>query len=344
MSSVGYAMLNEQAVNSLVWFNHPLQLLTWTHPLLECLLLAGSVLAFCHAFRHYRQTGDKWLLQAWLMIIVHAILWEITVFNFEEHLATFWHGEFSLMLYHNRLPFYIVFGYYPALFYHALVTVQRLHIAPARYPRLKQALLTGLVFEIFYVACESLSPVTQWWQWNNGHIASQPVWFNIPANAYLWGLSYGFAYALLSQYFFRDLPARKSYGFFAQAGLLVLAAALIPLVAMVFMIPVNILVYGFSQAGAAGALIALYFLLAFWLLLSVKKQYAAQPDWLIALFPAAWLTFLTVLHLYLLDRLLSSGQGASFTRYSSASGSLLFSALGIVGTLWLIYRTQRQRR
>lgn len=337
MSEVGYAMLNEKAVESLVSRNSPFELLTWTHPVLECLLLLGSLAAFLHAWHHYRQHGEKWLLHAWLAIIVHAIFWEITVFNFEEHLATFWHGEFSIMLYHNRLPLYIVLGYYPALFYHALITVKRLNLKDGRYQGLIEALLVGLVFEIFYIACESVSPVTQWWQWNNQHAASQPVWMNIPANAYLWGLSYGFAYAWLSRYFFIELPQKKAQSAFKQGLNIILVGALIPLVAMLFMIPTNTLVYGFNATFAAGGVIFIYFALAAWILLGVEKRPNKTADWRAFIFPATWVSFLVAVHFYLYEILTADDRGASFTAFSSASGSLWLSLVGIVGSVWLIY-------
>lgn len=335
--NIGYAMLNEPARESLLWFNNPLSLLTWAHPVLEFVLLLGSVLAVWHAYSQYKKNSSYFYICAWLSIILHAIFWEIMVFNFEE-LDTFWHGEFSVMLYHNRLPFYIVFGYYPALFYHSLMLAERFGFAQFKRGIFVEALMVGLIFEILYVACESASPVLQFWKWNLEHMSSQPVWQNIPANGYLWGLSYGFAYALLNRYFFDHYAPRKNLGPLGIMGLLAVTAVSIPALAMVLLLPINILVYGFNALFAASAVIFVYFALAVWIFYLAPKRIQTKADKLLLVFPLLWLSFSAALYFYLYDDLLFQQQGSLYTQYSTPAGSLLLALCGLLGSAYLILK------
>lgn len=305
-SKIAYAMQNEAATASVVWFNNPFDLLTWMHPVLEFAMFAGAAFALMHAWRHYRATRSRAFIALWLSIVLHGVLWEIAVFSFDV-LDMFWHGEFTVMVYGNRLPLYIVLGYYPAVFYHAFMLARGMGFRSTRAGVVAEALMVGLVFEALYVPCDTLSPITQFWTWDLSHMAAQPVWQNIPANSYLWGLAYGFAYGLLGRKLIAEPEARARLSAAQLVGRIFAVAVLLPVVGMLFIGPVNILVYGFDAHFGASVLIALCFLGAFWVCLLAPKQPSVEPDRLLLVFPALWLSFLATLYVYLTAWLLPSG-------------------------------------
>ena len=330
-SGAGYAMANEAARESLVWFNSPLELLTWMHPVLELVLLAGAAFALIHACMHYRRTGDLAFVGVWTATVVHAVSWEIAVFSFDR-LDMFWHGEFTVMLYGNRLPLYIVLGYYPAIFYHSVMLSRRLGYADGRMGRLAEALAAGLILEALYVPVDTISPVTQFWTWDHDHLSARPMWDNIPANSYLWGLGYGFSYAFLCRLLLLD-PARRQR--LSTRQMLLRGAGvglLIPVLGMVFLGPVTILIEGFAADTAATALIFLVFLASAWCCLLSPRRVRSEPDrWLLA-FPVLWLSFVVAMYLHL-SGWLWPRQDHGFLALSTEPGNLLAAGIALAAGL-----------
>jgi hypothetical protein len=334
MENIGYAMRNEAARESLVWFNNIFELHTWTHTCLELLLYLASALALAHAYRFYKRTGSLGLVYVWLAPIVHGITWEILVFRFAE-LDVFWHGEFSVMLYHNRLPLYIILGFYPSFFYYPAVIAHRFGVHLNKGGRLIEACAVGILVSSFYVICETLSPVFQWWTWNYDHASAEPVWTNIPASVYMWCLLYGFSFGLATRYLFLGLTPEAERSFPQVSGRMLAAAVLIPAIPMLFLGPANVLSMALEQPKWAGVLMASYYVVAAWVFFLAPKRYDRSPDALLKVFPALWLTFMVVLYLYAHDFVLERVD-VPYIPEGTKPGSTLIALLGFVSLVVIL--------
>lgn len=56
---ISYAMRNEEATQSFIYFNAPGELLDWSFIVIELILVTGIICAILHAIRHARETGGN---------------------------------------------------------------------------------------------------------------------------------------------------------------------------------------------------------------------------------------------------------------------------------------------
>ena len=117
---ISYAMRNEQATQALFCLNNPAELMHWSMPILEALMIGGALLALLQALKNSKSERNPAYLFTWLATIFYGLIIEIVSYNFVDN---FWHGEFTVILYYNHLPLYIMV-LYPALLYPTFMLVR----------------------------------------------------------------------------------------------------------------------------------------------------------------------------------------------------------------------------
>lgn len=159
----------------LVYLRDPRHLADATMPVIELLILLGAVLAFRHAWRVHRSTGDATHLGVCLAAVAYVLVLEPplyfpALFGIDDYVsAVFVHNEFTVGLLYHRLPLYILL-LYPALVYLAWVLVERLGVL-ARHGRVRGAVVAsvcvGAVHQGFYSIFDQYGPDHLWWAWDD---------------------------------------------------------------------------------------------------------------------------------------------------------------------------------
>jgi hypothetical protein len=148
---------------------------------LETVVLACGVLTFLHALRA-RRRGDGGALFAWTSIFVYGVALEILSYN---AFPSFVHGQFTVMLYHRKLPFYIT-AVYPVLIYTADRTVRRLGLS-----RLVEPLVVGFTIVTIDFPFDVVGPDAGWWAWDMHDPNVHDRWYGVPVTSYYWHLTWG---------------------------------------------------------------------------------------------------------------------------------------------------------
>lgn len=184
---IAYAMRNEEATKAWLYFNAPTNLLDWSHLAIEILIYIGFALAIVHAWRYYKNSGSPSALLTFLAALLYGIFMDILSYYTVEN---FWHGEFSVMLLFNKLPFYIV-CLYPALIYHLIMTIRRYD-----FPKIIEAICTGFFGGFMYMIFDNLGPMLGWWIWDTSDLTTLPYVGSVPLTSYAWFFLFtsGFTY------------------------------------------------------------------------------------------------------------------------------------------------------
>ena len=174
---------NPASVESFFYLNNPFQLHHWTMNIVEVLLCIGAVLAFVHAFKVLRSTGNPVNLSFCVISIGYVFAAEIPIY-FPELIGGdpsslyFAHNEFSVGLVYARTPLYIV-ALYPALTYPCYVLVERTGVFHRRWGLILGAVSVGFFHHCFYEIFDQFGPQYSWWLWNydrfNATVASVPL-------------------------------------------------------------------------------------------------------------------------------------------------------------------------
>lgn len=187
---ISYAMRNQEATGSLLFFNSPGSLLDWSHIVVECIFVVGAILTIIHAVKYYRKNGSPSALYTLLGAFLYGLVMDILSYYTVE---SFWHGEFSVMLLYNRLPLYIVF-LYPTLIYHIFMTIRRYNFTP-----LIEALSVGFFGGLMYMIFDNIGPQVGWWIWDLSAPSNLPYISNVPLTSYGWFFLFTGAFAWLAR-------------------------------------------------------------------------------------------------------------------------------------------------
>lgn len=156
---------------------------------LEIVVIACGVLTLVHALRGYR-AKDPLPLFTWIAIASYGVVMEIVSYNY---LDNFWHGQFTVMLYHGKLPLYVV-AVYPALLYTGIAVARRLGLSRAAEP-----FVAGLAIVLLDFPFDVLGPPSGWWSWSNVDPNLRERWDGVPLTSYYWHMTFGGSLALLTR-------------------------------------------------------------------------------------------------------------------------------------------------
>jgi len=187
---IAYAMRNEEATQSWIYFNSVDKLLDWTHLAIQGIIFAGLALAILHAVRCYKQTQSPSALLTLLACLLYGLLIDILSYYTVEN---FWHGEFSVMFLFNKLPLYIV-CFYPAFMYHAVMTIRRYE-----FPILKEAICTGFLGGLMYLIFDNFGPMVGWWIWDTSDATTWPYVSSVPLTSYTWFFLFTAAFTFINR-------------------------------------------------------------------------------------------------------------------------------------------------
>jgi hypothetical protein len=286
---IAYAMRNEEATQSLIYFNSPGQLLDWSFLAIQGIIFAGVILALLHALRHKKQTGSNGALLTLLGCFLYGLTIDILSYYTVEN---FWHGEFSVMFLYNKLPLYIA-CFYPAFMYHAYMTIKRYNFAP-----LTEAISVGFFAGFMYLIFDNLGPILGWWIWDTSDPTTFPYVNSVPLTSYHWFFTFTVAFTLINRTISWEWLAKG-----AGTGKMLVAHALQPigtiLLGSLFFIPYNL----FSKSAPpydmlpwaqnlemASFVHVVSFSLAGWIFLLNWRKPAAERDTLLMVFPFLYLT------------------------------------------------------
>lgn len=183
-------MRNQEAIESLIYLNSPASLLDWSHLVMDLLFLAGIILTVLHAHRYSRENGNLSAIYTFIGAFLYGLVMDIISYYTVE---SFWHGEFSIMLLHNRLPLYIVF-LYPTLIYHLFMTIRRYEFKP-----LIEAISVGFFGGLMYLIFDNLGPQLGWWIWDRSAASNLPFLSSVPLTSYGWFFLYTGAFTWLAR-------------------------------------------------------------------------------------------------------------------------------------------------
>ena len=173
--------------NPVITLRNPVDLSTWTQPVLELTIIVGAVLALLHALRRLRNDGDPTNLALWFGSLVYLLVTEPPLY-FPEWFGLdnavgfiFAHNVFTVQFMFDRLPLYIV-AFYPAMSALAYEIVRATRIFKTRGP-LVGALCVALVYQAFYEIFDMLGPQLKWWAWNLDNDVNHPLMASVPVNS-----------------------------------------------------------------------------------------------------------------------------------------------------------------
>lgn len=236
---ISYAMRNAEAVNSLIFFNPPSAILDWSFLAIEWLVYISCALGLLHAIQFRKRTGSAAAIHTFAAIFLYGLLIDIVSYYTVNN---FWHGEFSVMFLHNRLPLYIAL-FYPAFLYPVFMTMRR--YALGTY---SAAIGTGLFAGLSYLIFDNLGPLLGWWVWDRNSPASLPMLDSVPLTSYHWMFVFTIAFAFIAQRFFWSKPANSAG---SLALKLISTPVLTCILGTLLFAPYNILAYAIGLSSAA---------------------------------------------------------------------------------------------
>jgi hypothetical protein len=327
---VAYAMQNAEALNSLLWFNNPATLKHWTQPVLEILVITGALLGLAHALGHARKNGQLANLYTWIACVFYGIFIEIITYSTVDN---FWHGEFTVMLYHNRLPLYIML-LYPALIYTTLITVQALKLNELRCGRIIEALSAGFFIQMIYAPFDNIGPRFHWWIWDMPNETLWPFWSSVPSTSYFWILSTAISMCLIARWLLWELGPKKNFGHGKMLLLAIGVGLLANVLMVVLMLPSSILAQGFQLYFQSASLIVLCMLTAAWVYFLAPKTYPSKPEPLVMAFPILWCSWHLILYATTFDDLLST-RGDGLTMDGMPMGNFIIAGITLALSIHL---------
>lgn len=167
---------------------------------LEAIFTACFAVTIRDVASRYR-AGDRFALFQWLVAFVYGIAMELIAFNaFPDYV----HGQFSVELYHRKLPLYVTFVYV-VFHYTSLRLVTRLRLGA-----LAEAAGCGLALVLIDAPFDIAGAAARWWTWlPSAHVAAR--WLGVPLTSYEWYLIFGAALAWLCRVV-RPRVEKKSAG------------------------------------------------------------------------------------------------------------------------------------
>lgn len=280
---VSYAMRNTQATESLITFNSPSELLSWSHLSIELIIYTGVILALIHAFKTDKQQGG---IQARLTLFncfSYGLCIDILSYYTVEN---FWHGEFSVMFLFNKLPLYIA-CFYPAFMYHVYMLMKRYNFSPA-----VEAISAGFYGGLLYMIFDNLGPQMGWWIWQTSDPTTWPYVSSVPLTSYHWLFTFTIAFVIINRFVCGIAGNASSKPKLITA--VISQPILTILLGSLFFIPYNLFAKNmppydmlpWAQNLTLAAFVhAITFALAAWVFLTHWKKPQAERDLLLMAFP-----------------------------------------------------------
>lgn len=348
-------------VSPVVSFHNPVELYSWTMPVLELLFIGGAIFALVHAIRRLRRENDPTNLALWFAPLVYLAVTEPPLY-FPEWFGLdkiygfiFAHNEFTVQFMEGRLPLYIVAAYpmFTALSYE---TVRSIGVFRRRGP-LVGAVCVAFVCQIFYEIFDQLGPQLKWWAWNlDNHKVNYPMLASVPMTSMLLfaSVSFGFLTYLVVRWVGPDSrdgrqgPPRSALSI---TGRTVAAGLLTPPAMVVAGFP-SALFGGDSpnttaQAWILGVELFVVWLAGAWLLArearssTVDEQVPLDPFAMI--FPAVYVGTFAVFWLASLPEFLAAHGGLTSAGTPIGSGLyVLASFVAAVAILALLHKGRRR--
>ena len=332
---VSYAMQNADAVSSLIYFNNPLNLKNWTFNAVETTVFLGAALAFLHSIREYKKRGNKAPFFLWVSCLFYGIFLEIVVYNFVDN---FWHGEFSVMFYHNRFPLYIVL-IYPSLIYHVFMTIERFKIYLLPYGRIIEAIIIGWASQMMYLLYDNIGPQMHWWIWNPGDVTLEPLWEAVPATSYHWIFGFTVGFAWLARVLIWDNAIKWKDSNWKFWGAAAFIAVFTNVIGSLIFGPYNYLAYGYKafdvdipygmqEYGWASFLLVVYLFAGAYLYFLTPKVHPKKPDLQLMIFPVLWCSIYLALYAHSFSELYSI-KPDGVTSYGTPIGNWVIVLIGM---------------
>lgn len=330
---IAHAMRNEEARQAMIWFNNPFDLLHWSMPLVEGLMIAGACLSLLHAVRSARREHDPAYVWTWLATIFYGLIVELLSYNFVDN---FWHGEFTVMLYYNHLPLYIA-ALYPAIVYPTFMLVRRMGLADAPCGRLREAACAAFAMQMFYVPFDNMGPMLHWWVWDSAAVSLQPFWYSVPSTSYLWASTLAMAFVVSARWLLWERARSRGYGVIGWSLSALGVGLATNLLSVLLQSPFTVLSQGFGRYFLAGAGTAILICVNAWIYRFRPREAERPLDGWLRIFPLLWVSFFACLYLYQTDVIFATYvRGTS--QLGTPAGNYGFAALGIVMVV-LVYLT-----
>jgi hypothetical protein len=154
---------------------------------LELAVGAAFCLTLAHAVGRFRD-HDRWPLVQWLTALFYGVIIELVAFNFWDNYN---HGQFTVQLYHHKLPLYVTL-LYPSFHYTGLKLVESWRLS-----RRAEPFLVGLCIMLVDVPFDVAGPDAGWWSWSTKDPNLAVRWLGVPITSYYWYLVFGAIYAAL---------------------------------------------------------------------------------------------------------------------------------------------------
>jgi hypothetical protein len=210
-----------------------------------------------------RRRGNRFAAFEWLVAFFYGIAIELIAYNF---LDNYQHARFTLQLYHQKLPFYVV-CLYPVFMYTGMRLVQRW-----RLPAWKEALLAGLAICLIDMPFDVTGVAIGWWSWSDQDPNLAVRWLGVPVTSYYWYLLFGAIYSLICR-FSRTKLERRALGL--QAALAAPAGLLLIVIGFLSFLPFH----GLKALGVRDDFVVLFHLIgcAALLLSTVPRALGRSP-------------------------------------------------------------------
>lgn len=175
-----------------------------------------------------RRQGDSYALFQWLVILAYGVAMELIAFNAFPDYA---HGQFTVQLYHRKLPLYVTFVYV-VFDYTGLKLAERLKLG-----RFAEPIAAGLAMLLLDVPFDIAGVDARWWVWTSSDHVTQR-WLGVPLTSYAWYLIFGAVLAWLC----RALkPGIEKRSLAVQVALAPLVAVLVIVLGIVGFLPFHAL-------------------------------------------------------------------------------------------------------
>lgn len=148
---------------------------------LEAVVLVAGALGLIHALGA-RRRGDPTFAFTWGAIFVYGVALELIAYN---AFPNFTHGQFTVMLYHRKLPLYVTFVY-PVMLYTGFAAVRRLGLSAWAQP-----IVTGLAIVALDAPFDILGPPAGFWRWDPADPNVAYRWLGVPVTSFYWHLTWG---------------------------------------------------------------------------------------------------------------------------------------------------------
>ena len=154
---------------------------------LELVFLICAGLTLSHAIRALRR-GEREPIFVWACTLAYGLMIEILSYNF---LDNFTHGQFSVMLYHRKLPLYV------AVLYPVFICTGYQLVRGLGLRALPTALFSGLVIVAIDVPFDTSGPDAGWWTWSDKDPVLAARLYGVPVTSYYWHLAFSACLLLL---------------------------------------------------------------------------------------------------------------------------------------------------